>query len=990
MPNPVIIIRSVFVVFFVCFFNDVKAKHILYDESKGLSNSFVTQIIKDKAGLMWIGTQDGLNTFDGYNFAEIQGLKNRLVNHMIYDSIANVLWVACSSGLFYVNVTTGDVIECTAKISNKNVVRVGIFQQNVYAVFANGSVMEITPKFACRVIFRLAAVTTIPNAKFSNAVFDNKGNAYITLTESSYLLVVNLLQRKWLVSSEFIKHGIWSIYEGDGICILNLNNQKIALYQSGISGQPIIRYINLPAVVQTETIRLINQYNNRFYFCMRENYNWYTLDSTGNNFQPLYSKKDDELFKAWTVKSLYHDGDNILWIGTNKGLIKSFKHPTYPFRQIFSAEGKTVSVRQIVEGRKNQLYIATYDGIYEYNKLSGSYVLLKPQHHHENFPLYSRALYFDQENYLYSAAESNFHYLCRYNLSKRTFETDFYNVQSGGIEISSIFCIYKNKNSNLLWLGTDKGLATFDPLTKIIQLHYNDSFSIGVNRIMYIGPGKSSSQFWVAAQGGFYLMDVNRGKAASFTHDQYPLMPDDEYIYATVRPNNDIWLGTLKSGVVILQADFKTISVFNKTRGLPSNNVYSVLWQNNDIAWMSTSNGLCRYDATSRNILIFLVENGLSDNEFNQNSAFVDRDGSFYLGGINGVNVFNPHNIQVTHSPINIFVSGITKWHNARVVPVEAPDLNIFINPDDHLLTFSLGLSDYIGTENNSFYYKIRESGSDWLPIGNSNKLRLDGLPAGRHRLEVIGFNRYGQCSTNKLAYTIVIGQVFYKTVTFYIILTLGMLGLGLFAFRWTLSNMNQKQKLRTQIASNLHDEVGSLLTSIIISTDSARYTSNTVEEKNMKLEKISQLSRTATSTMSDVLWSIDARNDYAGNLTDRMREHAESMFDPLGIDIAFHFDTTIQRQNIDPQIRQQLYLIFKEAINNIVKHSKATLVTVYYTQNGRDFTLTIKNNNHLLYSEMAGYVGQGLKNMEMRARNINAKCQFFIEGDDYVVSIKS
>jgi signal transduction histidine kinase len=381
----------------------------------------------------------------------------------------------------------------------------------------------------------------------------------------------------------------------------------------------------------------------------------------------------------------------------------------------------------------------------------------------------------------------------------------------------------------------------------------------------------------------------------------------------------------------------------------------------------------------------------LPDNEFNQNSFYAGEHRQFYFGGVNGIVRFAPF-LAPPSPAVSLFVSSVSKWDkDAQAftnVPFNDSIGSLIMAPSDHLLTFTFGISDYRNTEGNTYFYRIKGLYNEWIAMGYQNILRLEGLPAGTFTIQVIAFNKNGMQASNMLNYQINIMQVFYRTWWFYLALSVGMALLIILYFRWRLHNIQRMQKLRTQIASNLHDEVGSLLTSIIMSTDSARYSSNSIEEKNAKLEKVAALSRNATNTMSDVLWSIDSRNDYAGNLTDRMREHAESMLLPLDIDLEFDFTETRQEQNIKPDTRQNLYLIFKEAVNNIVKHSKATTVNVLYKQAGSQFEMIITNNNPI--GDTSVHQGQGLKNMQMRAKKINATLRYDITENRVTVHVKS
>ena len=252
--------------------------------------------------------------------------------------------------------------------------------------------------------------------------------------------------------------------------------------------------------------------------------------------------------------------------------------------------------------------------------------------------------------------------------------------------------------------------------------------------------------------------------------------------------------------------------------------------------------------------------------------------------------------------------------------------------------------------------------------------------------LEVRAIDYRGTPVANELHYRIHVRQLFYKSWWFYLFIALLAIGLAWLYFRMRLLQVKRVQLLRQQIASDLHDEVGSLLTSITMTSDNLRFTDYSAADRSTRLNKIASLSRTAASSMSDILWSIDARNDYTGNLADRFREHAEEMLLPRGIELNIDFNVS-QRMSIASQLRQQLYLIFKEAINNIVKHSTAGTVKISYQHNEQGFRLMIANDG-FFEKERKSTKGQGLKNMEMRAGRIHAVMSHRVEGAEFLIEI--
>src|SRR5690606_17578914 len=150
---------------------------------------------------------------------------------------------------------------------------------------------------------------------------------------------------------------------------------------------------------------------------------------------------------------------------------------------------------------------------------------------------------------------------------------------------------------------------------------------------------------------------------------------------------------------------------------------------------------------------------------------------------------------------------------------------------------------------------------------------------------------------------------------------------------------------------------------------------------------RISDLSRKANATMNDTLWSIDSRNDYTLSLIDRMREHAENMLLPNNIELQFKFDSVSHEQKISPEIRQELLLIYKEAINNVVKHGSGKYAKISFLKTGKNYSLTIENGCDTREINTSGS-GQGLRNIRMRAKRIDVLVEIFKRNNIFAIEI--
>lgn len=958
------------------------ASAYLYDDSRGLSNSHINQINKDRTGLLWIATNYGLNTFDGYSFKEIPFFKKQVIQSIHYDSLEHKMWVGTDSGLFLLDIRKQILLPLHPLYSGKSVQYIYKFKNKLILQLQQGDILQQNGNDKPQILFSVTSISKAKNNFRKIRCVDDLGNLYLSIHDYPHLVRLNVYTGKYFIIKNIIAKDVWDVTTIDGKCVVACMRKGLVKLNDEYSDWIIDHTTH-----GEYKFSMIYKFKNEYYALMRGFYGVFQYSEINKKWI-LLEGDNDVSFRSKNVNTIWRDVHNVLWVGTNKGLIKMTLKSPDNFKTLFEGYQPFVSTRQIIQKNDQELFVATINGVYEYNLPKLKAKLIDSNEFDSVFPIYTRSLYYDGGQYLLSGTETQENFIYQINLSTNKCEGGFFSRNPHDVKVSSVYSMMKGRGQKV-WLATDKGLAWYDKKLNKVQVFLDGVFNTNQTKLFYLAKSSFPGKFWAAGRSAFFLVDEINGVEQSFTvnHTLYRLK-DDDYIYIGEDTDKKLWIGTKKSGIFILDFKNHTTEHITKTQGLSANEVYGVLWQNEHIGWISTVDGLCRYDVRTKTFNNYFLEDGLSDNEFNQNSLFKGADGLFYFGGINGINYFNPKSVQPISDKLTIFNASAVKWNeNGQSFVAVNPEEPIRMNPQDHLLSFTFGLSDYSNVDGCSYYYKIKGLHNDWVSLGNQNVLRIDGLPADNYQIEVMGFNKRGIRSVNTLTYQLEIVQVFYKTWWFYVLLALAVIMLVYGYFKWRLQNIKQKLKLRTQIASNLHDEVGSLLTSIIISTDGARYGAATLEEKDQKLERISSLSREATNTMSDVLWSIDARNDFVGNLTDRMREQAEAMLMPLDIEIEFDLSLVDQQQNIAPEIRQQLYLIFKEAINNIAKHSEATLVKVYYNQQGKKFNLRIQNNKHTNIVPDS-FAGQGLKNMQMRAKKIAARCDVYVKEDWFVVEV--
>jgi ligand-binding sensor domain-containing protein/signal transduction histidine kinase len=932
------------------------ARVSLIESDIGLPDKQITAISRDNRGLMWIGTRQGLCSFDGYRFMPLShpGLRAATINRLIYDPQTDILWVYTGTGMYMLHCRE---LQIRAAGSQRDgAVTAGCLAGagRIYAAYHSGAIYRIDSQGRSQLLMRLPA-NGYPGEHASRMDLDGPNTLLIRSESGARYYIADLRRNDIAVlpiaavgmNPFFIKRSSrWRAYFGESR--LYLQDTALRLGASVTGTVPF----HMPNIVDVASDGSGDNY------ALGKPSRLFRLNTETQRPDTIHS----ELFTGRSFNCFFFDADGIIWIGTNKGLLKITDDQRL-FQQLL-VRNPQVSVRTLAVDENGTYYAGTYSGLFSSKDDGQHWSNISTQLPNRIINLPGPYLYF-------AGGDSG---LYRIRKSDGAIQTRFWAGAGPAKErVGEAYALFEQRGR--IWIGGSHGLLYYDPSEGIFSAWDGNRQLPDDTHINFIS-GDGAGGLRLCTNYGLYEIS-NRGNISGhFSTTTKPALGANRLLHASTDTAGNIWLCTAGSGINILSKDRKRIAILDSKYGLSNNETYQLIWQNPDQAWISTFNGLSRYNRQSRTFFNYYSTDGLSTNEFNHNAFLQDGGGRIWFGSINGINRFSPDSIPSSRGRATLFVSSLSKWDSRRAGLLELPandtSARIVLLPQDHSLSFTLGLTDYNLPENNSFMYRLPGVFDEWVRLEGAQPLRLDGLAPGHYKLELKAFDGRGVPAANVLRYDIEVKQAFYKTWWFYLALFIITSLLIWTFFRMRLLNIKRVQRLRQQIASDLHDEVGSLLTRITMTSDNLRYSRNPEPEKAAKLEKIAALSRNASSSMSDILWAIDARNDYTGNLSDRMREHAEEMLLPQDTELQFDIQLS-QRMSISSQLRQQLYLIFKEAINNIVKHSEASQVWIRYHHTERGFRLEVRNNG-LHAGEKGGVRSQGLKNMRMRAERISAQ----------------
>jgi hypothetical protein len=491
-----------------------------------------------------------------------------------------------------------------------------------------------------------------------------------------------------------------------------------------------------------------------------------------------------------------------------------------------------------------------------------------------------------------------------------------------------------------------------------------------------------NGDLWIASGRGLFKVD----KSGS----EQKVYPAGRALgcYAILKDNDGLWIGTAGEGLVKIDDSGKVTQQIHFNDGLAGEYVYSLV-KLNKLVIAGTSGGVSIFDQASRMQPMAIPDLPAADGSLNQemnHSAVFDDTAKhkIILGGTQGLTFLDKDYLRSAAGKPNdrVNLSYIKKGYNTS----QHPASDIFVSNRGVIeilpgITFT-GLKFSGPFSQKYILFRIKGLDSAWQQRKLSEEVSLFAIPPGKYTLEV----RFPSVTDKHywLTKTIIVVPHFYQTWFFDALVALVVAFIIYMAWLARVRQIRNQHLLRTTIASDLHDEIGSALTRISFSSELM----NIKQKLDSKVvEKISADSKGAIASISDIIWSVDARNDTRDDLLLRMKEHTYNMLENAA---TIHFDVSgLERVTNMPQlVRQNSYLIFKEAINNIARHNASPTAWISLDNQPGGMTITIKNTIDP-GKEKSPYTGQGLRNMKMRAERIKATLDVSNDGTIFCITIR-
>lgn len=640
------------------------------------------------------------------------------------------------------------------------------------------------------------------------------------------------------------------------------------------------------------------------------------------------------------VWAVYEDTTNVLWIGTYRGGLNKYDRRTGAFTYYTSSDDiNSISddhVRAIKEDNSGNLWIGTYGGgLNHFDKTTGIFTRYT---HDLNDPStigsnQIQAILIDSENICWVGTFGGGLHKFDINSIKPgdpiEFKKYLYNeTETNSISDNRIYSLYEDRKKNV-WIGTyGGGLNKYNRDTdnfEIFRYDFYDRASISHDQILSIIEG-SDNNIWVGTNGG----GLNKFDVANLRFEKY-----------------------------------------SKTDGITSQVIYGILEDNKNNLWMSSDIGLSKYNLDTENITYYNLNDGLQSMEFSGGAYFKNNKGELFFGGINGLNYLFPDSVRGNTYVPPVVISEFKIFNDV----IKGVQESIELSYDQNFFTIEYAALDYTDPGNNQYAHILEGLEDQWHPTDAIiRRAYYTNLEPGKYYFRVRGSNNDGVWNNVGLTLEIDILPPFWKTWWFILLNIILLGGLVSFLISMKVRHLLAIEKLKVRLAADLHDNVGAGLTEIAILSE---LTSSEVKGFSQssadKLDNISDTARHLVDSMSDIVWFVNPNRDSLHDLIIRLKDSYSDLLSEIGISFGTNNIDNIVDIKIPMDVRQNLYLIFKEAINNSIKHSECNKINLETKLSGGILEITLQDNGKGIDESTVKY-GNGLRNMKDRAETLRGK----------------
>jgi signal transduction histidine kinase/ligand-binding sensor domain-containing protein len=952
---------------------------IKYTQNEGLSSYYTTKIIKDSYGFFWIGTQEGLNLFDGSRFQTFtkrsqakQKLNGSFVSDILEDKKRNCIWVLLSYG-------EACSIDLQTRIVTRRIPLDSSNPDNVKwrrCLALKGDTLWIAG-------LDFAYAYYIPERK--SLPIDIHARCHLEKGELNIAMIYFDHQQRMIICAD--GYGIIVLdkdlnhirtFRADELNVAGINTRlrfwdgvmlEHTLYMASSIGLKVLDTESLTIIPADRDNPLI--YHSEIQSIAASSDSSLLLATSKGIYEyNLLSKKivsfkdnnpDHNLFTS--AYDIYYDSmTHRAWLGTLAG-IASFPTQAAHFKS-FSEYGSDVKLKHlfsVLPVSEDILYCGDENGLYQVNTNTGMIVQIDKAS--SNLMLFK-----DPANRIFVSNKNGFHIIEGNRLkpahavipSMKALDSDHL---SCGIQY----------NDSLVLFGSivQKGLSVWNTHTNNIQVFHRQSKEYrieGLSIINYLYKTRNNEVMILTERS---VIAFNPLTAKYTTHTLRDNLAQEvmSNFMDMCETDDRFYIATYGDGLIETDKQFHVKKIIRSEDGLNNTCIYRVFPFANKAILATTNDGLSLINLNPLKIKNYFQTDGLNTNAFEQLCGYQD-DQHIIAGGVDGFTIIDPLLLPHNTRPPDLYFWNMKVNTKSRVMDTCHIRMETMTIPTDVLQsTVSFSALNFSNPKEVRYAYKINELNNDWIDLGKQNFVDLIGLSPGNYTLQVRAANEDGIWNETPLALSLTYMPKWYQTGIFKFAIVL-MGGVLIYALlRYRIDQLRKQQEIRKEIGNDLHDDIGSVLNTLKIFTHLAKRE----PENKLHLDQIEESITQATTGLRDMIWVLEESEDTIFELMERIKKFALPVC--VANQIEFHVNI-ISDKKTKPLIKTEkrnLLLFAKETINNSIKYAQCKNITVSLMQNGQAIRLKIVDDGIGFDLRQITY-GKGLKSIQLRALQINFK----------------
>lgn len=765
----------------------------IFSQENGLPNNQIQCIYQDSKGWMWIGTSQGLSRFDGYTFvnflpnpADSNSLTGNLVRVITEDKNGNLLVGTENGGLNVFNrekeifshpyrnhrefrlkeVSVNDIEDD----KNGNIWLATDF--NIFLMAPDGQLSPLNPVSASGEKFEGNYVRELQ--------FDRNGLLWIGTNNGVFTFNTsnNELKSFHLPIERFQNKEIWEIYlDEEGLIWIGTYSAGLFLVDpaTGSTQQVVLS----PTIDRTETVRTIS----------RGIYGEYWIGTRGGLYK--YSKakgvtgffrhdeREPRSLSNNSVLSIFHDAKGETWIGTRGGLNLLSKR-----KQVFHSFSALPGVNSYLNSNsvyafwidsKGKIWIGTEDGgINIYDPVSGKfdYMMAEPNKPNSISQNCIKSFMDDGRGNLWVGTFMGG--IDVINLETRSIKNYSHDPSNpNSLSENRVWDICMDRDGEI-WVANSNGVDKFDKNTNSF-IHYSQTF--GINQALWI-EADSNNNLWIGGLDEIILFEKKQQQIKRFPEHSRGMFEDSK---------NRIWITTNDKGIAVYSTATGPIEYYSESNGLANNQALCIQEDSEANLWISTSNGLSKFDAQNKIFQNFTNRDGLSNNQFCYGASYKNQNGDLLFGSISGFSMFNPREIVSAEADVPIVLTDFKILYKS--VPIGSDKKSVLkksisqtselvLNYDQNVFTIEFAALNYVNSNKNLYTYILEGFNKEWNEPSTSRSATYTNLNPGEYTLRIKRYIPGLAENTIELTLKITVLPPFWKTKWFLSLIVISILAL--------------------------------------------------------------------------------------------------------------------------------------------------------------------------------------------------------------------